>query len=347
MKYGVDEFFPSIRLEALRDGFEDYEYLYALENAMDKYATQYGASSFNFDAMMKGIYDSVFTGSVANSDFTRILDAKRAVASMLELISGNAHAIVEVGEIDAVASSVPFTVYAKAGTKIEYNGQVYQGVPSGNGIQFTGEQTLGAGKNYLTLRFINGPITNEYKVYISAKVSAVSFFNTANDLNKWTASERLYGENKQHITLSHNTNPAFVKEGTGSMQVLFKACDWTGAETVDYTPYIRVAKENIVGSDSIKDLNYIEFAVYNAGDPFTLTVDLEALDGTRTRVKRYNSYLVGTGWNVIRITGISSYTWLVSGVDISSKISAIRIGIPLEKTDRTLYFDKVYCEYVG
>jgi hypothetical protein len=296
---------------------------------------------------MKGLYDSVFTGTVANSDYTRILEAKRAVASMLELISSNAHAIVEVGEIDAVQSSVPFTVYAKAGTKMSFNGTVYEGTPSGAGVKFTGVQPLGTGKNYLTLTFINGTITNEYKVYLSAKVSAVSYFNSADDLQKWSASERLYGDNKQHIELSLNTNPAFVKEGTGSMKALFKACNWTGAEQVDYTPYVRIAKENVVGNGNIKELNYIEFTVYNAGDPFTLSVEIEAVDGTRTRVKRYNSYLVGSGWNVIRVTGFANYTWLVSGRDISSQISALRIGMPLEETDRTLYFDKVYCEYVA
>ena len=347
MKYGVEEFFPSIRLEALRDGFEDYEYLYALENAMEKYSQKYGVTDFNFDSLMKNIYDSVFTGTVANSDYTRILEAKSAVASMIELISSNAHAIVEVGEIDAVNSSVPFTVYAKAGTKLSFNGEVYEGTPSGDGVKFALTQTLGAGKNYLRLTFINGTIENEYKVYLSAKVSAVSYFNTQEDIEKWTASERLSGENKAHIELSYNDDPAYLKEGAGSMKASFKACAWTGAETVDYTPYIRIAKEHIVGNDSLKDLNYIEFAVYNAGEEFTLTVDVEAQDGTRTRTKRYNSYLVGHGWNIIRITGLSSFTWTVSGNEISSFLSAIRIGIPLEEADRTLYFDKVYCEYIG
>jgi hypothetical protein len=132
------------------------------------------------------------------------------------------------------------------------------------------------------------------------------------------------------------------------MKAEFKACEWTGNESVDgYTPHVSIAKEYITGDQSFKSLDYIEFAVYNTGEEFTLTVDVEAKDGSRTRTKPYASYRLKAGWNVIRLTGFAQFGWVVNGTDLMDKISALRFGVPRDDKDRTLYFDNVYCAYVN
>ncbi|PWM70607.1 MAG: hypothetical protein DBX59_10595 [Bacillota bacterium] len=61
-KYGIDNALPSIRLEAVRDGFEDYEYLWLLEETLsslnEKYKTAYSLAEY-----VQHLSDKLFDGT--------------------------------------------------------------------------------------------------------------------------------------------------------------------------------------------------------------------------------------------------------------------------------------------
>ena len=61
-KYGIDNALPSIRLEAVRDGFEDYECLWLLEETLsslnEKYKTAYSLAEY-----VQHLSDKLFDGT--------------------------------------------------------------------------------------------------------------------------------------------------------------------------------------------------------------------------------------------------------------------------------------------
>lgn len=75
----------SIRLEAIREGLEDYEYLRLLEEALCATATRLGVEGFDPSEAMAGYYDRVFTSmDTFTRDPATIQAVREAVAERLE-----------------------------------------------------------------------------------------------------------------------------------------------------------------------------------------------------------------------------------------------------------------------
>ena len=58
--YGLDNFLPSIRLEAVRDSAEDYEALYCLKKLWEKGSKEYGVSCADFNQLLEPVYSRMF-----------------------------------------------------------------------------------------------------------------------------------------------------------------------------------------------------------------------------------------------------------------------------------------------
>lgn len=91
-KYGMTEPIPTMRLMELRDGFEEYEFLYLLEQMTNDALEQTGLSG-SFDDMMADIYASMYTGVITDPDYTLVLDARQTVADMILAIAQNPAAV--------------------------------------------------------------------------------------------------------------------------------------------------------------------------------------------------------------------------------------------------------------
>lgn len=91
-KYGTDEPIPTMRLMELRDGFEEYEFLYMLEDMFEE-AIKANKLTGSFDAMMKDIYSTLYTGAIPKQDHTLVLKAREKVASMILEIGKNSAAV--------------------------------------------------------------------------------------------------------------------------------------------------------------------------------------------------------------------------------------------------------------
>ena len=95
--------------------------------------------------------------------------------------------------------------------------------------------------------------------------------------------------------------------------------------TDGFYPHLSLAKEHISGDDPLTALDYIEFAIYNAGEEFDLSVYVEAKDGARTRNKIFGTYRLASGWNIIRVTGFANYSWKVNGKEMAENVTALRL----------------------
>ena len=91
-KYGTDEPMPTMRLMELRDGFEEYEFLYLLEDLTVR-ALKENELDGSFDAIMEDIYASLYKGAVPEQDHTLVLEARERVAQMIVAISKESSAV--------------------------------------------------------------------------------------------------------------------------------------------------------------------------------------------------------------------------------------------------------------
>ena len=91
-KYGTDTPIPTMRLMELRDGFEEYEFLYLLENEVNNALAEHDFKG-SFDEIMADIYATLYRGAVPEQDYTLVLEARAKVAEMITAIQKDSSAV--------------------------------------------------------------------------------------------------------------------------------------------------------------------------------------------------------------------------------------------------------------
>ena len=339
-KYGLDTVFPTIRLMNIRDGFEDYEYLYMLENLFDKTLAEYNISDMSFDSTMRSIYDSMYTGTIANTDFNAVLRGREKVAQMIELLSSDAKAFYSIGEVNALEKTVDITVVAEKGSTLKIGDKVYSGSAYGNAEKIVYTMPLGEQDNYFDAVIVNGDVEVPLSFFVTSGIDEVANFETSDETGVIQVSQRL-GNPKDHITVAHNTDIQYVKSGTGSAKINIAACDWTMAERAEYKPYFYLEKATLGDVEKIKSF---ELDVFNSGtETLYFSVELSALANSgATRRKRILETELAPGWNKIKIDDVSSSEWIQNGEELYPKVTSLNFYFDLPETDITIYVDNMY-----
>jgi hypothetical protein len=135
-KYGVEGPLASIRLEALRDGQEDYNLLNTYQKQLEELAVYYGLSQTpNVNDIMFNIYDTLFTQTVYDTNDANLLKARKSLLNKAEIANGDSKFFYLVQPTAGATGTVEF--YASEGSEVKLNGQTLTGVPCGEGLKFT------------------------------------------------------------------------------------------------------------------------------------------------------------------------------------------------------------------
>ncbi|BBH21707.1 hypothetical protein Back11_30520 [Paenibacillus baekrokdamisoli] len=134
-KYGINGAIPTLRLQAIRDGNEDYEYLWLLEQKV-KEAAQYLKVDVSVDDIMKLYYDSLFKNVKSFTLNPKDLqDVRSEVADMIEQLDQNPASLIVIGNPLTGTMEKEVTVYAEIGTNVTINGTTILGTTvSGNNV---------------------------------------------------------------------------------------------------------------------------------------------------------------------------------------------------------------------
>lgn len=92
-KYGSKSPFPSNRLLCFRDGMDDYDLLSVFERQIEAAAKNYGVS-FDADAMLNEIYDSVISNSLYVNNDKAVLSAREEVANRILALTSDDNLLV-------------------------------------------------------------------------------------------------------------------------------------------------------------------------------------------------------------------------------------------------------------
>ncbi len=335
-KYGLDKPIPSIRLMSLRDGFEDYEYLYMLGNLAEEYGERYETS--NLAASLNALYENLYEGTVPKTDYTLVLEARKTLASMLELANCEAHAFVSVGEINGAESKSEIKIYAQSGAELTVNGEKLSGTESGDGVQFVYLQKLDQSANTFDAQLSYNGNTYRICMYLSGKVVCVSDFETQEQIGLWQITAR--GNGEEHIAVSLNDHSEYVKFGSGSVKIACAAKQWTNWELANYKPRITLGKDSFMPQGSIRDIDSFELYVFNPSqESFDVTVELVAQVGKAESTRSLVTYTVMPGENRIRAVDVYKTVWKQGETDCMQNITGIAIGLPLLDRDIELYVD--------
>ena len=98
-EYGLDTFVPTIRLESIRDGIEDFEALYSLDKEMGKNANDRGMTALHANELLSPIYTRLFHLSMLPEELLMPFDeARERIAELLTATTAYGFFVTERNE---------------------------------------------------------------------------------------------------------------------------------------------------------------------------------------------------------------------------------------------------------
>ena len=119
-QYGLDKPVASLRIEAIRDGMEEYELLYAMKN---RYAEIAAVSGLDFGAekAIAGLSSAIYSGTKVTTTSAKFMGARSSLFSLAECASSEAGMCV-TDYFDDGYGTITYKVFMKSGYSLRNHG---------------------------------------------------------------------------------------------------------------------------------------------------------------------------------------------------------------------------------
>jgi hypothetical protein len=177
-KYNMTDPLPTIRLEAIRDGIEDFEYISILERELSKANRKYG-TSFDVNKYIENLYNSMFEGTVSNNNITSLKQARKEIASLIGAIQSNSNAIISIdNKIDT--NKAKLKIYTSKNTVVMVDNKKVSSTNITNGSVAECEIDMFFAQNGINVELVNGGQKVSIKRYLGGSSKGLVIFNEEN-----------------------------------------------------------------------------------------------------------------------------------------------------------------------
>lgn len=135
--YGAEAPITSMRLMAYRDGMDDLDIMYLLEDIFAQYETYYGvpAGTFDFNQVMEGILERIVVEGVAIPSDALFEEARILMTEAI--LNAQKETNNFVYSLDCEGSTANYAFYTAPGYQVKVNGAVLNSTASGSGVKHT------------------------------------------------------------------------------------------------------------------------------------------------------------------------------------------------------------------
>ena len=328
--YGVYGPLPSMRLESIRDGLEDYEYLWLFEQEIEKANKKYG-TSFSSEEILEKLFRKLYTGVISTTDSSVFVEVRRELAQMIEMISVDANIFTHIDNIDVETGNATVSVYYDSDYTLTVNGKEVEKTTSGDGSKSVVQVSLSDAQNYLNAVVSNGTESYEIGVFVSNRVSVINGFG-AQEIESVKIEQGLPSRPVEHMTVS-----ALEFGGRSVADVKIGKADMGNEEwNALYKPTIAFEKQQLFANVDWRDIDVVSLDVYNNTDA-EIKVYLSIRSGTSTR-DIVTATLKPHEWTTIKVEQLYNTSW--SKLD---EAEAILLRFDNDAAaDREVYLDTLY-----
>ncbi|MFC5401273.1 glycoside hydrolase domain-containing protein [Cohnella soli] len=160
-KYGMKSPIATMRLQAIRDGNQDYEYLWLLEDRIKQAAQQLGVE-VSAKELIQPYYDRLFTNVKSfTKDPQELQQVRSEIADFIEELAMNPQSLVVFEDQPNQFSKKEVIVYAPKGTEVSINNHAVTGqAMPGNTVsdRYSYVMDLTLGMNDVTVKLAKGGI---------------------------------------------------------------------------------------------------------------------------------------------------------------------------------------------
>lgn len=160
-QYGLDMPIPSMRIMALRDGYEEYELIYALKE-------KYKENNFSADKLVSSLTNLLYTGTKVSATTEDFLFARQSLLDLCEVVSSSAQMSIIDSKDDGNGNMI-YKVFSKSALTVD--GKSIEGDEYGDGKIYTVTKRLSENSNVLNISFTSDGKNYTYTQNLGGKVS--------------------------------------------------------------------------------------------------------------------------------------------------------------------------------
>lgn len=297
-KYDIYGPVGTIRLESIRDGKEEFEYLKILEEQYEA-AQDYYSAALNYRSTTQAMFDSLYFGTKAGTDYNNFDSVRLDLGAAIVFTGGDEKLIVEKVEADPDKHTV--SVLLASGYTVESE-QLKSSEIAGQGNRYVFEIGKGTSDQVLHFSYTKNGVTKEYTKFIQKGVTIV------NDLSQDLGDALTFtaGSTKSLDTISGTAVTKLVIANNGADEKLYPSFD--------------LSLSSFTSRDNVEK---ITIDIYNAGEEFAISVT--AL-GMTSNIPSGDFRINANGWTSL----------IMDPTNIIETARAIRFALPNDAT-RTIY----------
>lgn len=326
-KYGYDGPLPSMRLMAVRDGYEEYELLMDIEHRYEELADGYGAR-FDVRGAVADVYGRLYTDMTCTTDSARFEAVRGEMLDVLiEAFAPHGFLLTDA-QIDETTAEL--TMYAAPGYTV-----TFEGAPlTGENNRYT--CTLDLTKSSYFEAVVSDAAGNAYPIsrFIGVAQETIMDFDDA------SCEDAVSGSEGARFAL--NTDPTYAV--SGASLGLTVPSRFTGNEFTDavFKPYVDLTVAAFGTQIPVSEIGTLYFTLFNPSDSaVTVTVSLLGANETMT----VSDVRVGAKGSVQAALDIGNFAWKSKdscyGIRLSFANAKDADGNPVEYT---VYIDDMAVE---
>ena len=187
--YGIDGPVPTIRLESIRDGMEEYEYFYLLDSLYQQMKEYYGVDSLSYRNVCNDIFASLYQEGHFSNSLTAgdVIAARERVAEAIMSVTADEHLIVESERSEGNNYYVSVLLSSEASVKDHPNLVSTEDAGSGKRYNFKFDIS-GDERVSLDLSYTIGGQEKTYSKLIKSATHLLAGMNSEADLAKVNVS---------------------------------------------------------------------------------------------------------------------------------------------------------------
>ncbi len=329
--YGMNEPVVSLRLETIRDGNEDYEYLYEL-GRLTEGLSEYYDMEITTEGMVSNLYDRLYHGVQYVPDNENFSQVRRELAAIIERCGEDNKLVINGIRYTGDDATIEFL--SADGYEVKVNGKTVAGAAQGKGKKYNYTIKMSEASNYFHISLDKNGEKYETSVFAGGKTKIVSTLDHA-------ADTALLRPNDPAVQVSYNENAAFaVSGGSAKAEIESKFDPENPLATLTYNPQISLGVSEL-GLDVTKLNNFI-FEVYNASD---IDVEMRVKLSAGGSMYQLTKFTLKKGqWNSVKLEGVYLTGWASLSktryivLEFNNTVgNANKEGMP----PQTLYFDDI------
>lgn len=307
-KYGVFGPLATLRLEAIRDGIEEFELMY---NLKEKYKTK----GIDYSAALNSVCSTLYSGTRVTADSETFYTTRKALIELCMLANCEAEVLLQEYTED-LEGNVTYKVLVNEGYVLKSEGvEVADKTTVANGTLYTIEKSRNSDVNILSFEVGTESGVYGYSISLGGKVTTYQASDIVQGISSQGANATAQIVNNAQVSTSN-----IVEISVGAVT--------NGIQTFKY--------QNDIFSKLDKTVSKVVLRVYNP-EATEVSFSISAKYTGSKYARQLLSVKLTPGMNYVEITGVNAMQWATLG-SIENLVVYTDVATKGNYSAKTIYF---------